>query len=60
MVTSTTLLLLAPTTRETIAEKPRVKAIWTLGEASVEGIDRFNILRAAFMTMRRGRRKSRV
>ena len=39
--------------REAIAIKLRVKAIWALGEASVEEIDRFNILRATFMAMRR-------
>lgn len=39
--------------REEIAVKLRVKAIWALGEASVEEIDRFNILRATFMAMRR-------
>jgi ribonuclease HII len=39
--------------REEVAVKLRVKAIWALGEASVEEIDRFNILRATFMAMRR-------
>lgn len=39
--------------REEIAIKLRVKAIWALGEASVEEIDRFNILQATFMAMRR-------
>lgn len=39
--------------REAVAIKLRVKAIWALGEASVEEIDRFNILRATFMAMRR-------
>ena len=39
--------------REAVATKLRVKAIWALGEASVEEIDRFNILRATFMAMRR-------
>ena len=39
--------------REAIAIRLRVKAIWALGEASVEEIDRFNILRATFMAMRR-------
>jgi ribonuclease HII len=39
--------------REALAEKLRVKAIWALGEASVEEIDRFNLLRATFMAMRR-------
>ena len=39
--------------RETVAAKLRVKAIWALGEASVEEIDRFNILRATFLAMRR-------
>jgi ribonuclease HII len=44
---------LSPEVREEIAVKLRVKAIWALGEASVEEIDRFNILRATFMAMRR-------
>jgi ribonuclease HII len=44
---------LTPEVREAIAIKLRVKAIWALGEASVEEIDRFNILRATFMAMRR-------
>jgi ribonuclease HII len=39
--------------REAVAIKLRVKAIWALGEASVKEIDRFNILRATFMAMRR-------
>jgi len=39
--------------REAVAIKLRAKAIWALGEASVEEIDRFNILRATFMAMRR-------
>ena len=39
--------------REAVAIRLRVKAIWALGEASVEEIDRFNILRATFMAMRR-------
>ncbi len=39
--------------RETVAARLRVKAIWALGEASVEEIDRFNILRATFLAMRR-------
>jgi ribonuclease HII len=39
--------------REALAIKLRVKAIYALGEASVEEIDRFNILRATFMAMRR-------
>ena len=39
--------------REALAEKLRVKAIYALGEASVEEIDRFNILRATFIAMRR-------
>ena len=39
--------------REAVAEKLRVKAIYALGQASVEEIDRFNILRATFMAMRR-------
>ncbi|MEZ5832069.1 MAG: ribonuclease HII [Dongiaceae bacterium] len=39
--------------RERVAQQLRVKAIWALGEASVEEIDRFNILRATFMAMRR-------
>jgi len=39
--------------REAVALKLRVKAIHALGEASVEEIDRFNILRATFMAMRR-------
>ena len=39
--------------REAVAIKLRVKAIWALGKASVEEIDRFNILRATFMAMRR-------
>jgi ribonuclease HII len=44
---------LSPEVREEIAIKLRVKAIWALGEASVEEIDRFNILRATFLAMRR-------
>jgi len=44
---------LSAAVREAIATKLRVKAIWALGEASVEEIDRFNILRATFMAMRR-------
>jgi ribonuclease HII len=44
---------LTPEVREEVAVKLRVKAIWALGEASVEEIDRFNILRATFMAMRR-------
>jgi ribonuclease HII len=39
--------------REAVAIKLRVKAIYALGQASVEEIDRFNILRATFMAMRR-------
>ena len=39
--------------REAVATKLRVKAIYALGQASVEEIDRFNILRATFMAMRR-------
>jgi ribonuclease HII len=39
--------------REAVAQKLRVKAIYALGQASVEEIDRFNILRATFMAMRR-------
>jgi ribonuclease HII len=39
--------------REAVAIKLRAKAIYALGEASVEEIDRFNILRATFMAMRR-------
>ena len=39
--------------REAVAEKLRAKAIYALGSASVEEIDRFNILRATFMAMRR-------
>jgi len=39
--------------REAVAIKLRVKAIWALGEASVEEIDRFNILRASLLAMRR-------
>jgi len=39
--------------REAVALKLRVKAIYALGEASVEEIDRFNILRATFLAMRR-------
>jgi ribonuclease HII len=39
--------------REAVAIKLRKKAIYALGEASVEEIDRFNILRATFMAMRR-------
>jgi ribonuclease HII len=39
--------------REAVAVKLRVKAIWALGEASAEEIDRFNILRATFLAMRR-------
>jgi ribonuclease HII len=35
---------LAPDVREPVAEKQRTKAIYELGEASVEEIDRFNIL----------------
>ncbi|HET6158659.1 MAG TPA: ribonuclease HII [Dongiaceae bacterium] len=44
---------LTPEVREAVAIKLRVKAIYALGEASVEEIDRFNILRATFMAMRR-------
>ena len=44
---------LSAAVREAVATKLRVKAIWALGEASVEEIDRFNILRATFMAMRR-------
>ena len=40
---------LSAAVREAVAIKLRVKAIWALGEASVEEIDRFNILRATFM-----------
>ena len=39
--------------REAVAIKLRAKAVYALGEASVEEIDRFNILRATFMAMRR-------
>ena len=39
--------------REEVAIKLRVKAVWCLGLATVEEIDRFNILRATFMAMRR-------
>ena len=39
--------------REAVAIKLRMKAIWALGEASVEEIDRHNILRATFLAMRR-------
>jgi len=44
---------LSPETREAVAEWLQAKAVWALGEASVEEIDRFNILRATFMAMRR-------
>ena len=44
---------LSAAVREAVATKLRVKGIWALGEASVEEIDRFNILRATFMAMRR-------
>ena len=37
---------LSAAVREAVAIKLRVKAIWALGEASVEEIDRFNILHA--------------
>jgi ribonuclease HII len=37
---------LSAAVREAVATRLRVKAIWTLGEQSVEEIDRFNILRA--------------
>jgi len=39
--------------REAVATRLRAKAIYALGEASVEEIDRFNILRATFLAMRR-------
>jgi ribonuclease HII len=39
--------------RETVAAKLRVKAIWAIAQASVEEIDRHNILRATFLAMRR-------
>ena len=39
--------------REEVAVKLRPKIVWCLGMASVEEIDRFNILRATFMAMRR-------
>jgi ribonuclease HII len=44
---------LSPEVREEVAARLRPKAIWCLGIASVEEIDRFNILRATFMAMRR-------
>lgn len=39
--------------REAVAAKLRVKAIYAIAEASVEEIDRHNILRATFLAMRR-------
>ena len=39
--------------REAVALKLRVKAIYAIAEASVEEIDRHNILRATFLAMRR-------
>lgn len=39
--------------REAVAAKLHAKAIYALGEASVEEIDRHNILRATFLAMRR-------
>lgn len=39
--------------REAVALKLRAKAIFAIAQASVEEIDRFNILRATFLAMRR-------
>jgi ribonuclease HII len=39
--------------REAVATKLRAKAIYALGEASVEEIDSINILQATFLAMRR-------
>lgn len=44
---------LSAAAREAVAARLRTKAIYALGEASVEEIDRLNILQATFLAMRR-------
>jgi ribonuclease HII len=44
---------LSAETREEVAAKLRVKAVYAVAEASIEEIDRHNILQATFVALRR-------